>query len=61
MRLIFNLIAHPNPIMLKNSQELAQYLLDQEGSKRYINKKWLKVEKNSMKKLPPKPKRSEFS
>lgn len=51
----------PNLKIKTKVEALAQFQVDVEGNKTYINKRWLKTKNNSTRKIPPKPKRSNFS
>lgn len=61
IRHVFELPPYLDLKMMIEAQALEIWEKDVEGNKKLINQWWLKKEKNSIKKVPPNPKRSNFS
>lgn len=58
---VFDPPPHTNPKIMSKVDALKWWAIDEEGNKSLINERWLKIDKKSLKKIPPKPKRSNFS
>jgi hypothetical protein len=60
IKLVFDPPPHPNPRIMMETQALSRWTVDEEGNKNLMNKRWLKSQKKSVKKIPVKLKRSDF-